>query len=777
MRTWGPWLWAGLPLCLLYLLPLWLLCTYDHIDSSIEWILNDGLAQGRRFGRDLVWTNGPLGVLWADQFHPATWARAFVLRLPFAVALWWAIGTVTMRRGALPRWGRLGLAFGLLAMSLYTRETAVYIAGALWWFMAPRPSAQRDDDWIPRLALIASLAPLALGKFTLLLMLAPMLAAHAAARVVGRRRPTLDALLFISLLPPIWLLCGQPLAGFAEWGAGSFEVIGSYAEGIPMRGDFLEIVVMLALAAGPLAWLARKQLGEDRSLAAFADLGGLVALITLIVRHGLTRQDHGHVAISGAALLGIGALFVVRGSVFRKMLLGWSALALSFLAVTGVSRGSDSTAPAIARRAATLPDRLRTLTGFATGHGPAEQASCEDARAMLRNAFPVTPPEGTVDLLPHDQVVIAAYELPYAPRPVPQSYSAYSASLEDRNAAFLGGPEAPDGLLFDIAPTDDFHPALADARSWTTILSAYDVTSLTGTFLTLQRRQEPRAVLHADSVRLQARLGEPLALPEAGDGMLWVEFDLQKTLLGRLGAAVMKPPELRISVQLADGRVSSHRITPSFARAGFFVSPHVDNRLAFAALVAENGRASGLLARATAMRIDVPSWSAGYNDSFEVTAREVEVPMQPGLRVPEGLGSLTRSHALPIPGPPRPHWLDGHGDGMKLFAHAPSRLRLPLTEPPRSLSMTMGFLDNAWKGTQATDGAEFVVLWRDATGADHEIGRKRLDPANQHLHRGPQKWTLPFPRLGAGPGVLELLVEQGETMASDWTYWSALEVR
>ena len=144
------WRWLGLPICLLYLLPLWQLCPYDHIDSSIEWVLNDAFAHGRRFGTELVWTSGPFGFLWADQFHPATWPLAVLLRVPFALALWWIVDAVVVRGPGKRAGPRLLIAATLLVCAVYTRETAVYVAGALWWFAAPRPREEADPHRIHR---------------------------------------------------------------------------------------------------------------------------------------------------------------------------------------------------------------------------------------------------------------------------------------------------------------------------------------------------------------------------------------------------------------------------------------------------------------------------------------------------------------------------------------------------------------------------------------------------------------------------------------------------
>ena len=53
----------------------------------------------------------------------------------------------------------------------------------------------------------------------------------------------------------------------------------------------------------------------------------------------------------------------------------------------------------------------------------------------------------TVHVDPFETAAIAAYGLRWRPLPVVQAYSAYTSTLDDHNAAFLGSPEAPQRVL------------------------------------------------------------------------------------------------------------------------------------------------------------------------------------------------------------------------------------------------------------------------------------------------------------------------------------------
>ncbi len=92
-----------------------------------------------------------------------------------------------------------------------------------------------------------------------------------------------------------------------------------------------------------------------------------------------------------------------------------------------------------------------------------------------------------------------------------------------------------------------------------------------------------------------ARLGDHVAVPAAASGLVWVSIDIDPTLLSHLVALVVKPPRLAIEVETGSGR-RAYRLMPAMAKAGFLLSPLVEDTLAFATL-ASDGRAALLSAQ------------------------------------------------------------------------------------------------------------------------------------------------------------------------------------
>ena len=191
----------------------------------------------------------------------------------------------------------------------------------------------------------------------------------------------------------------------------------------------------------------------------------------------------------------------------------------------------------------------------------------------LRSMDPLPPLRPTVDAYPYRQGFLIASDLPHTPRPVFQSYLAWSPELLRMNAQRLRGEDAPEWLLFNIETVDGRHPALDDSLSWLEILARYRFAGVTRTFAIFQRSAAPRAVMLTPHAGLNFAEGEVIRLP-AVRRPLWARIDLRPTLLGRLAALFYKPPPVSIAI-IHSGREERFRFVRGIGRGGFLISPLV----------------------------------------------------------------------------------------------------------------------------------------------------------------------------------------------------------
>jgi hypothetical protein len=219
-----------------------------------------------------------------------------------------------------------------------------------------------------------------------------------------------------------------------------------------------------------------------------------------------------------------------------------------------------------------------------TAHGDALQDRFRTAIANIRSEYAVPPLSGTVDIYTYEQVLVLASNNIWNPRPIFQSYSAYTPELALINARHLRTESAPEWIMLELTTLDGRLPSLDDGLSWPALLDNYAVTSFDGRFVVLHKKQvvQPQSKL---DVLYQERqtMGATLSLPEA-NGPVYAEIDIRPTLVGRLMALLYKPPELNLVLNLKNGEAKTYRIIANMAVTGFILSPLVRDTADFVAL-------------------------------------------------------------------------------------------------------------------------------------------------------------------------------------------------
>lgn len=224
--------------------------------------------------------------------------------------------------------------------------------------------------------------------------------------------------------------------------------------------------------------------------------------------------------------------------------------------------------------------------------------------AALRAGTPLPKLAGTVDLYPTDQGALIASGNHWNPRPILQSYSAYTPQLAEWNRQHLLGASAPDHIYFKVDPIDERVPSLDDGPSWPTLLQRYVPRAMQGDYLVLDRQSLPAAdtpaTPAADMPMAEYSLGQWVDVPP-DRGALMVHMDIRPTLYGKLALLLFKPSQLRIDLELADGTRLNYRLVSTMARAGFLITPLVRDSSDFVMLYGD----PALLAGARVVRLRV----------------------------------------------------------------------------------------------------------------------------------------------------------------------------
>ena len=554
-----------------------------------------GFATHRQFGTDIVFTYGPWGFLGCG-YYPPTYlisVMAWVsLSLVFLYAGWRLACHFSGNRLVAGLW----LVGFTAAVSIPAKDDFSIIPVAWIMLLLCQHFFMEEPTLTPtQILLAASMGWLSLVKFTNLMECAIVIAVIAADYVFRQRRFPWIVAVWVASLLFFWVAAGQHLDSLEPFLLNSCRITAGYTEAMMLSGEtetraavcYLLLAALLCVLFGRLAWLRRRYFAVLPTTA-------LGMILFIVFKMGYVRNSWEHEATSAMVLVLVSlmCLAVVRQG--QKRLLG-AVMCLLVFAMLFASSTFNYWLPGngLGRQfvqSFRLTSLFAPVAASVTGSLRNEY---ESSLASERKDFLLSSIKGSADLYSYNQIFLFAHGLSYQPRPVIQSYSAYTPELAEMNAAHLRTAQAADNILFAIQPLDGRFPTLDDGLSWPELMTRYDlkgVADAEAKFLLLSRAVAPRTFHLIPLQKVTARMGELIAVPTMIKDPVWVEIVIKKTLAGKLASTFYKPPVLMLEVTLKDDTKHGYRLVPGMAASGFLLSPIIADNASFAALATTGWR-------------------------------------------------------------------------------------------------------------------------------------------------------------------------------------------
>ena len=570
---------------------------HSGLDPSWQYSMNEAVAQHLNIGTDIIFTFGPYASIYTHLYHPAT-DHLMIFGCLF-LGLCYAASLLYLAKDKAPYFLLALLVFMVVFMTtrdpLYLSYPLILMAGASRYMTeADSHEKMNPNPWqILAIALIfAPLGLLGLVKGSLILICGAT-AVVIATYFLYRGYRKLALIVFISPLVStaiFWVLSGQSLLFLPNYFASVSQIASGYSEAMALSGiDNIEIPAYL-LAAIAIIWTL---LNSDKAAVptkVFLSTGFALYLF-IAFKSGFVRHD-GHALIAGSALV-IAVLILGIISTDKRLIIALllSIMVWAYIDISYHDRPirktfeniqhfefSDTYAGALYG----LYCRIKVSNNL---HNRFVRSLAEIRK---ENAIPAL--QGTTDIYPHDQAYILASNNKWNPRPVIQSYSAYTPKLAQINEQHLRGSDAPDNVLFSVKPLEHILPSLEDGLSWPALFDNYTVTRFDNQFAYLRKNQSMKSSSAFDIIYQGThKAGEIVTLPMS-NAPIYAEIDINPTLLGKLLGGVFKPPQLQLALKLEDGSTKDYRVASTRIRSGFFISPFIHDTKSFIFLVTENLR-------------------------------------------------------------------------------------------------------------------------------------------------------------------------------------------
>ena len=568
-----------------FIIPLEPLMPEPGLDPAWMQAVNEAVARHLVFGRDVIFTYGPFASVYTCLYHPAT--DTLMLGGRVLIAFGFVVGYLMLC------WRRR--VYLLLVLPLFTANVWVAylsfdcIALALPFvfllviFRVTAPAGHEASlrlnfpvaAGVAVLTCAVSLLPLVKGSF--LVDVAMEFALAMIAAILSRRfvlAAVLPALAVLTMFLA-WISAGQPASALFHFFVAQKPIISGYSEamgyGILGSAPLAKVTVVVAVVLVAIAFIKIKSTSFPWLIPS-----GLCLSLFISFKAGFARADYHMVMAAGAYFLialALASLFDQRSGIAITVaaFVVWLGAFGLLAAIRQIAEGETFAFQDLER------PFVRLVRGFELrrDHAAGLHRIFAEANASIFARTPLQRVEGSVDLYPSDLSVLFAAGDEWDPRPVFQSYSAYTTGLDSLNRAHLLTDLAPKHIFFSIAPIDDRLPALDDAGSWPILLSKYQIAGLKNGYLQLDR--DPAAPLAQKSKPLgevTVQTGDWIDVPSTADGV-WASVNLRPTLAGKIVLAAYRLHIVTIQMVLIDGQTVTHRFIPEMGESGFLLSPYV----------------------------------------------------------------------------------------------------------------------------------------------------------------------------------------------------------
>lgn len=577
-------------------------------DASWCAVLEYAHQHGLQFGTDIVFTYGPLGFLETPYlFSTPAWPR---FAMDLSLALLTACSVCLIARRLRTHWGVVLIGiYLLLGANIYPRTDLLLELNLLCWgilcIVATGRTLMIYALILGGVAILASLV-----KITLLIMAVMTLVGMCCDFLLRNyRRLSLGLMgMFLGGFIVAWICAGQNVLHLAIFlrraliTSLGYNNAMAYEGSVVLRGRAI-LTGFLALAT---IVTSRRSASGARFLVSkqFLLAGWLMGMLFLVWKHGFVRTDlyhagffFGFAPILALAWGPLGAsdtwpdttplehetskglsrgLRLIVPSPFLACAFAVScALIALFTVQTMILPGdwqSSLAQPFLAIRA-NISNLLKPAAYQQTISAGVEAEKQRSQLPLLRDRIG----QSSVDMFGCEQLAVLATGLNYQPRPVFQSYAAYSPRLLQWNQTFYQSETPPEFVIFRLLAMDRKLPTLEDALVLRHLLINYELAASEAPFLLLKARQSEPAKL---KLLKEATIspGQPINLSNYGTTNLWLELELKPTLLGRAREFAYQPAKSRLVVSWkASGKELTRRFrapAPMLA-AGFLLSPLV----------------------------------------------------------------------------------------------------------------------------------------------------------------------------------------------------------
>lgn len=534
------------------------------LDNSWVTTMNYAVQHNWIFGRDIIFTFGPLAFLSTRFGHgiPQSWFWMGDLLL----LLTSAVGSLQLLRSF--GWRMVAvwlLTLYILRCSVYQFETALFLSFLLLVLLGIRKPSLIISLSIVLTGTTLLFIKVNYGIISLAILFGYLLVKPKPEGTWSAKNIAVYACALV--LPIVFArFLNTDLLAYLR---SSIDIIAGYNEAMNKFQPEPIVLKTFIFAAGLLLIVGlivaaniRKFIG---SAARLFSLGIIAVALFILFKQSFTRADLHVLAFPASVTTLLFLLYLFSIETFDKKSKALIVLsAITSLALLWPYANPLAPVHAIASRLAkpnlapitnTLPKRMRDHIG-----------------------------NDTVDIITWESSLVYLERLNYNPRPIFQSYSAYTEYLGSKNLEKYLQNGAPRYIIFKLDMIDSRFPMGDEPQLYLHLLSHYELADSTEEYLLLRKRNIPLQSQLTEIRSGSIHPGETISLPQ-DKSLYLITANVDLSLVGRVMKTLFQAPMLFITSEDLRGSKKTFRIIRDLWRKPVLVSPAIHSTTDFADLM------------------------------------------------------------------------------------------------------------------------------------------------------------------------------------------------
>ena len=368
----------------------------------------------------------------------------------------------------------------------------------------------------------------------------------------------------------------------------SIEIIKGYNESqsfFPadrLRAVAASYSIFVLFILGFVAFILQKLLKKDFSiptLDSFFVLGCVGVCSFVLIKYAFVRADDGHLMsfVRSASL----PFLLLCSFATEKWLKvgGWALISLNLISYLVFYQSiygqlSISIIDNLRTKSFILPEYFKDISKKNTPH-----YNFTYPKEVLEIIG-----DKTVDLVPNETSEIYLNKLNYNPRPVIQSYQAYNAYLDRKNQEKYLSATAPDFVIFGIESTDNKYAIGDETMTLLALLQRYEPIKTWQNRLLLKKKEQTKTLKLVKQSSTTWEMGKSFTI----NSVIKADSSNQKLLsiikvkttynwFGKLLNLLFQPPHLNMEIATSKGEKTIYRTVPILLNKGLIVNARMDD--------------------------------------------------------------------------------------------------------------------------------------------------------------------------------------------------------